>query len=149
MTRSEAGGDPFDLDRFVAAQAGDWARVCEELSAGRKRSHWIWYVFPQMKGLGFSAMAQHYGIGSLEEARAYLAHPVLGPRLEEATRLVLAHCGQHSLNGMLGSPDDLKFCSSMTLFARAAGPQSIFRQALHIFCGGLEDQRTLDLLATG
>lgn len=148
MAGPQGSDDPFDLERFVQAQAGDWARVSEELSAGRKRSHWIWYIFPQMKGLGFSSMAQHYGIGSLAEARAYLAHPVLGPRLEEATRLVLAHRGRHSLNGMLGSPDDLKFRSSMTLFARAAGPGSVYGQALEVFCDGDEDERTLALLGS-
>ena len=149
MAASESSDDPFGLDRFLAAQARDWDHAREELGHGRKRSHWIWYVFPQMNGLGFSSMAQHYGIGSLAEARAYLAHPVLGPRLEEATRLVLAHKGQHSLNGMLGSPDDLKFRSSMTLFARAAGPGSIYAQALDAFCGGVEDERTLALLGHG
>ena len=91
-------------------------------------------------------MAQHYGLGSLEEARAYLAHPVLGPRLDEATRLVLAHNGRHSLAGMLGSPDDLKFRSSMTLFARAAGPGSVYAEALDAFCHGVEDARTVALL---
>ncbi len=149
MAASESSRDPFDLDRFVAAQAREWDHVREELSDGRKRSHWIWYIFPQMKGLGFSSMAQHYGLGSLAEARAYLAHPVLGPRLEEATRLVLAHKGRHSLDGMLGSPDDLKFRSCMTLFARAAGPGSVYGLALDAFCHGEEDGRTLALLGGG
>lgn len=149
MAGNAATDDRFGLERFVDAQAGDWQRVCDELRAGAKRSHWMWYIFPQMRGLGLSAMAEHYGIGSLEEARAYLAHPLLGPRLDEATRLVLAHGGRHSLHGMLGSPDDLKFRSSMTLFARAAGPGSVYADALEAFCAGTEDRGTLDLLGAG
>src|SRR3954470_11053477 len=104
--------DPFDLARFVAAQAPVFDAVLAELKAGRKRSHWMWFVFPQLKGLGASTTAQFYGIGSLAEARAYLAHPVLGPRLEACTRAVLQADGS-SLHAIFGSPDDLKFVSCM------------------------------------
>ena len=106
----------------------------------------MWFVFPQLRGLGHSAMAMRYGIGSLDEARAYLAHPVLGPRLIECTRAVLAIEGR-PLHAIFGSPDDVKFCSSMTLFSLAAEENEIvFRQALDRFCGGRADERTLDLL---
>lgn len=139
--------DPFQLERFVAAQAPVLANALAELRAGRKRSHWMWFVFPQLRGLGRSPMAQHYGIASLAEARAYLAHPLLGPRLAEATEAVLASPAP-SLHALLGSPDDLKFRSSMTLFAHAAaGSGEPFRAALTRWCGGLEDAATLDLLA--
>jgi uncharacterized protein (DUF1810 family) len=135
--------DPFDLDRFVAAQQPAIDNAEAELAAGRKRSHWMWFVFPQLKGLGTSAMALRYGLGSLAEARAYLAHPLLGPRLRRCTDLVLAVDGR-DLHAIFGSPDDLKFRSSMTLFACAGdGP---FRSAIDRACGGRPDQRTLDLL---
>lgn len=146
MEAVDRNDEPFGLARFAEAQAGDWERVCAELKAGAKRSHWIWYVFPQLKGLGSSPMAQHYGIGSIGEAQAYLAHRILGARLEEATRLVLAHAGRRNLREIFGSPDDLKFRSSMTLFARAAGPGSVYGEALEAFCGGAQDERTLSLL---
>src|SRR5215467_13288196 len=109
--------DPYRLDRFVQAQDsnGSFQRAVAELRAGRKVSHWMWFVFPQIEGLGFSIMAQRYAIGSRAEAEAYLAHPVLGPRLIECTRLVLAVTGK-TIRAILGSPDDLKFRSSMTLF---------------------------------
>ncbi len=135
----------FDLGRFVTAQKGIHERACRELRCGRKATHWMWFVFPQMKGLGFSPTAQYYGIGSLEEARAYLAHPVLGPRLEEVTRLALAHVGT-PLRRLFSAPDDLKFCSSMTLFAEVAGPGSLYAEALEKLCGGASDERTLELL---
>lgn len=138
--------DAFDLRRFVEAQAGDWEQVRAELREGRKRSHWIWYIFPQMRGLGLSSMAQHYGIGSLDEARAYLAHPILGPRLAQATELVLRHSGRRSLQEIFGNVDALKFRSSMTLFALAAGPSSIYAGALDSFCDGEGDERTFELL---
>src|ERR1700735_2862975 len=121
--------DPYDLQRFVDAQAPVIDRVCEELAQGRKRSHWMWFIFPQIAGLGFSAMAQRYAIASLDEAWAYLRHPLLGPRLEDCTRLVLAVSGR-SATEILGSPDDMKFRSSMTLFAQAAPDQAIFAEAL-------------------
>jgi uncharacterized protein (DUF1810 family) len=141
--------DPFDLARFVAAQAPVFDAVLAELRAGRKRSHWMWFVFPQLRGLGHSATAQFYGIGSLAEARAYLAHPVLGPRLACSTEALLAIEGR-ALREILGAPDDLKFCSCMTLFARAeGGSASLFRQALDRYCAGRMDERTLALLDQG
>lgn len=138
--------DPFDLDRFVTAQHPLIGAVQAELAAGRKRTHWMWFVFPQLAGLGHSAMARHYGLGSLDEARAYLAHPVLGPRLRQCTDLVLA-ASDRSLHDIFGAPDDLKFRSSMTLFALAGG--GAFRRAIEGPCGGRPDQRTLDLLGLG
>ena len=137
--------DLFALERFVTAQAGTYQPACDELRGGRKQSHWMWYVFPQMKGLAFSQTSHVYGIGSIAEARAYLAHPVLGPRLTEATSLMMALHGR-PLREILGSPDDIKFRSSMTLFSRAAGPNSIFDEALDALCSGEPDDRTLALL---
>jgi uncharacterized protein (DUF1810 family) len=134
--------DPFDLQRFVAAQAPVYAQVAAELAAGRKRSHWMWFVFPQLKGLGSSAMAQHYGIASLAEARAYWAHPLLGPRLAQCTGLVLAVDGR-SVHEIFGSPDDLKFRSCMTLFAQATG-EPLFTRALEKYFGGEADPRTVE-----
>ncbi|WP_370196385.1 DUF1810 domain-containing protein [Aurantimonas sp.] len=138
--------DPNDLERFVAAQAPVYAQALGELQAGRKRSHWMWFVFPQLQGLGHSDMARHFGIASLDQARAYLRHPVLGPRLVACTEAVLAH-GDRSLGAIFGAPDDMKFGSSMTLVAHAAGDApSAFREALALFCNGREDQATLRLL---
>ncbi len=137
--------DPHDLRRFVDAQERVIDQVTAELRAGRKRSHWMWFVFPQIAGLGFSAMAERYAIHSRAEAIAYLAHPVLGPRLVECTSLVNAVDGP-SLNAILGSPDDLKFRSSMTLFAAVATDPSPFEAALKKYCGGERDARTLALL---
>ena len=111
--------DPFNLERFVEAQAPVFEEVLDELRAGEKRSHWIWFIFPQMKGLGRSSQSIYFGIGSLEEAVAYLRHPVLGPRLGRCTRLVTLVEGR-TIREILGVPDDLKFRSSMTLFAHAA-----------------------------
>jgi uncharacterized protein (DUF1810 family) len=138
--------DPYDLDRFVTAQASVYADVVAELEAGRKESHWMWFVFPQVRGLGFSPMAHRYGIASLDEARAYLAHPVLGPRLRECASLMLRHRGQ-AAEDILGSPDDLKLRSSMTLFAQAAPDEPAFREILTEFYGGKPDERTRTLLA--
>jgi uncharacterized protein (DUF1810 family) len=138
--------DVFDLDRFVTAQAPVHAQALAELTAGLKRSHWMWFVFPQLRGLGHSAMAERYGIASLAEARAYLAHPLLGPRLVACTQAVLAVEGR-SLHDIFGSPDDLKFASSMTLFEVAAGEGGDpFREALDRSCAGRRDGRTLALL---
>lgn len=145
MAEAAKNDNAFDLGRFVEAQARIYETACNELHHGRKQSHWMWFVFPQMKGLGSSPMSQRYGIGSLDEARAYLAHPTLGPRLMEVTRLMLAARGG-SLHDILGSPDDMKFRSSMTLFAEAAGPGSIYAEALDKLCGGKPDERTLELL---
>ena len=115
-----SSNDPFDLERFVKAQEPVFDTALQELKAGHKRTHWMWFIFPQLKGLGHSPTAQFYGIASIEEARAYLAHPVLGPRITLCTQVVSAHERQ-SLAEIFGSPDDLKFVSSMTLFAAAAG----------------------------
>jgi uncharacterized protein (DUF1810 family) len=145
MPEGANNDDPFSLERFVTAQAGTYQSACGELRSGRKRSHWMWYVFPQMKGLGISRTSHVYGIGSVAEARAYLAHPVLGPRLTEATGLMLALRGC-PLREILGSPDDMKFRSSMKLFSHAAGPNSIFGEALESLCSGEPDERTLALL---
>jgi uncharacterized protein (DUF1810 family) len=138
--------DPFDLERFVTGQAPLFERALTELQAGRKRSHWMWFIFPQLRGLGFSATARLYGIASLAEARAYLAHPLLGPRLETCTRTALA-IQNRSLHDIFGSPDDMKFGSCMTLFSLAAdGHANLFRSALERYCGGRQDERTLELL---
>lgn len=141
--------DPFDLARFVAAQTPVFDAALAELKAGRKRTHWMWFVFPQLTALGRSSTALFYGIGSVEEARAYLAHPVLGPRLILATQAVLA-ANAPSLNALFGSPDDLKFASSMTLFALAAGGDgNVFRQALDRWCDGRLDKRTVEFVERG
>ena len=134
--------DRYDLRRFLDAQAQLYASVHAELAAGRKRSHWMWFVFPQIAGLGSSPMAERYAISSLEEAKAYLADPVLGARLTECTELVNA-IERKSLREIFGSPDDLKFRSSMTLFAHAAPEEPVFRAALEKYCNGEEDPLTL------
>ena len=136
--------DPFRLQRFVDAQQGVYAQVCAELAAGCKRSHWMWFVFPQLKGLGRSATAQHYGIASKAEAQAYWAHPLLGPRLKQCTDLVLAVDGR-SAQQIFGPPDDLKFRSCMTLFAQATG-EPVFTRALQKYFDGEADPRTIELL---
>lgn len=137
--------DPFDLQRFVDAQAPVYARVVAELRHGRKQSHWMWFIFPQLAGLGHSPMARRFAICSREEAVAYLEHDVLGPRLRECTALVNAVEGR-TIREILGSPDDVKFCSSMTLFG-AASSDPAFAAAIAKFYGDRSDQRTLDLLA--
>ena len=134
----------FDLERFVTAQAPLYSRVVAELAAGRKQSHWMWFIFPQVTGLGFSAMAQRYAIGSRAEAEAYLAHPILGSRLLECTRLVLNVSGE-TIHAILGSPDDVKFRSSMTLFD-AVSDQPVFAEAIAKYYAGEKDQATLDIL---
>ncbi|MCB0940784.1 MAG: DUF1810 domain-containing protein [Mycobacterium sp.] len=136
--------DPFHLQRFVDAQADVYDQVRAELRAGAKRGHWIWFIFPQHSALGRSRTAQHFGIGSLDEARAYLAHPVLGPRLRECARLVSAVQGR-TINAIVGSPDDLKVRSSMTLFAEATDDDD-FTAVLDKYYGGEPDPRTLELL---
>ena len=123
----------FDLERFVQAQEPVYATVLAELRAGHKRSHWMWFIFPQLRGLGYSAMAYEYGIASRAEAVAYLEHPVLGARLWECTRSVNAVEGR-SAHDIFGSPDDLKFCSSMTLFAGVTTDNAEFLEALARFC---------------
>ena len=133
------------LERFVEAQDRVYASVCEELAAGEKESHWMWFVFPQLKALGRSSIAKHFGIESKDEALAYWKHPVLGPRLKECTKLVLA-VGGKTIHDIFGSPDDLKFWSCMTLFAQVASKEPVFSQALERFFGGQPDERTLELL---
>ncbi len=137
--------DRFDLDRFTQAQAPVLAQVLRELRAGEKRSHWMWFVFPQLAGLGHSPTARHYAIASRAEAAAYLAHPVLGPRLVEATTLVNAVEGR-TVRQIFGSPDDLKFHSSATLFAAVDPGGGVFQAALERYFGGQGDRATLDLL---
>ena len=137
--------DPHDLARFVDAQQQTFAQAVDELAAGRKASHWMWFVFPQLRGLGHSPMAMRFGIASLAEARAYLAHPLLGPRLQQCTRLVLRIDGR-SASDIFGSPDDLKFRSCMTLFDRAAPEQTMFNEALRKYFDAGADSRTLQLL---
>jgi uncharacterized protein (DUF1810 family) len=131
-----------DLEKFVTAQAPVYQRVLAELRAARKQTHWMWFMFPQIAGLGRSATAQQYAIASLDSAAAYLAHPLLGARLRECCALVLAVDGR-SANDIFGQPDDVKFRSSLTLFARAAPDQAIFTQCLEKYFGGVPDAATL------
>jgi uncharacterized protein (DUF1810 family) len=142
----QSASDPFDLQRFVDAQARVYAQVIDELTAGRKRSHWIWFVFPQIAGLGSTSTAARYAISSLDEARAYVRHEVLGPRLRECTRLVNA-VQDRSIGQIFGSPDDMKVRSSMTLFARATLDNREFVELLARYYDGEEDPRTLQQLA--
>jgi uncharacterized protein (DUF1810 family) len=134
-----------DLDRFVTAQDPVFDRVLEELAAGRKRTHWMWFIFPQLAGLGRSDTARFYAIAGLDEARRYLAHPLLGPRLVRCTELVVAVEGR-TAHDIFGSPDDLKFRSSMTLFMQPAGAPAIFAAALDKYFAAEPDQATLALL---
>lgn len=137
--------DPFDLERFLRAQDPVFREVLGELARGRKQTHWMWFVFPQVAGLGVSAMSQRYAIGSRAEAEAYLAHPLLGPRLIECTRLMLAVDGR-TINAILGAPDDSKFRSSMTLFG-AVSREAVFDEALAKYFAGERDGATLEILA--
>ncbi len=145
MVPSNPSSDPYNLQRFLEAQQEDYADVCAELRAGRKRTHWMWYIFPQIKGLGHSATAEWFAISSLDEARAYLQHPVLGPRLRECAQLVNLVDGR-SLHEIFGSPDDLKFRSSMTLFAHATAENREFLDLLQKYSSGELDPATLALL---
>ena len=138
--------DRYNLHRFLTAQAPTYDTVLAELRAGRKSSHWIWFIFPQIAGLGRSGTAQQFAIASLDEAKAYLQHPVLGPRLRECTQLVLDVEGR-SAEEIFGSPDYLKFRSCMTLFSTAATDNALFKSALLKYFHGQPDQLTLDLLA--
>jgi uncharacterized protein (DUF1810 family) len=139
--------DPFHLERFVDAQDPVFAQAVAELRAGAKRSHWMWFVFPQIEGLGRSAMAQRYAIASREEAEAYLRHPTLGPRLRECTRLVCLVQGR-SAHQIFGAPDDIKFHSSVTLFAEVAPEDELFRRALLKYFNGQSDPLTVAKLAS-
>lgn len=140
--------DPWNLQRFVDAQTSTYAQALAELRAGRKRSHWMWFVFPQIKGLGRSDMAQRYALDGLEEARAYLRHPLLGPRLGECASAILP-LTDRTAHQIFGSPDDLKLHSSMTLFAAAAPEREIFQEVLDTFFDGLADPGTTDKLQAG
>ena len=147
-TRIEKVGaqDPYDLERFVRAQAGDYERALAEIKAGRKRSHWMWYLFPQIEGLGSSTMSRRYAIKGLAEARAYLEHPVLGPRLTSCVETLLALEG-HSAVEIFGPTDDLKLRSCATLFAEASPTGSVFDRLLDKYFQGERDASSLRLLA--
>ena len=137
--------DERGLDKYVSAQARDYDDALREIRGGRKRSHWIWYIFPQLDGLGYSPTAQYYGIRDLEQAKDYRAHPVLGPRLVEISEALLA-LPSSDPGAVMGYPDDLKLCSSMTLFELAAPDQPVFGKVLDKFYGGRRDPLTLRLL---
>jgi len=141
----EAMASP-DLARFVSAQQPVMDAVLEELRAGRKRTHWMWFVFPQLAGLGASAMAQRYAIAGLDEARAYMAHPVLGPRLKDCCESLLSQ-PDDDIHAVMGSPDDVKLRSCLTLFELAAPAEAVFARCLERFYGGQRDARTLQLLS--
>jgi uncharacterized protein (DUF1810 family) len=145
--RASDRGDPFDLNRFLSAQEGVYDRVIAELRAGRKRTHWMWYIFPQIDGLGRSPTARQYAIKSLEEARRYLAHPLLGARLVECAETVLAVQGL-SASDIFGYPDDMKLCSSMTLFALVSEPRSVFERVLDKYYRGKRDTGTLQIVGS-
>ena len=137
--------DERGLDKYVSAQARDYDDALREIRGGRKRSHWIWYIFPQLDGLGYSPTAQYYGIRDLEQAKDSMAHPVLGPRLVEISEALLA-LPSSDPGAVMGYPDDLKLCSSMTLFELAAPDQPVFGKVLDKFYGGRRDPLTLRLL---
>ena len=140
--------DPYVLQRFVDAQATVCDRVRAELQQGRKQSHWMWFIFPQIAGLGHSDMARRFAIASRDEAAAYLAHPILGARLLECSRLVRAVQG-HSAHEIFGAPDDMKFHSSMTLFATVADKASVFAENLQQYFSGVPDRATLEIMRGG
>ena len=142
MSGVRGAEDPHDLDRFVQAQRDVYEAALGEIRRGRKTSHWMWFVFPQLRGLGSSPAAQHYGVASLEEARAYLAHPVLGPRLRACAEAVAGLAGRTAAD-VFGSPDDLKLGSSLTLFERADPDEPAFGRALDVLCAGRRDPATL------
>jgi uncharacterized protein (DUF1810 family) len=137
--------DPFNLSRFVEAQAKDYSRALAELRGGKKQTHWIWYVLPQLRGLGLSSMANFYGIGSAREAQAYLAHPVLGPRLRECVAAMNALGGLSAVQ-VLGQIDAMKFQSCLTLFRSVDPRNAVFSEALDKFFAGVPDEKSLDLL---
>ena len=147
--RRSFGGGSF-IGKYLEAQNAVYPQALGELRAGRKRTHWMWFIFPQIAGLGRTATARHYAIEDIDQAEAYLAHPILAARLRECTQAVLLHgpggVAPRSLSEIFGSPDDLKFHSSMTLFHRADGDDELFTRALRAFFRGREDQATVDLL---
>jgi uncharacterized protein (DUF1810 family) len=136
--------DPYDLDRFVRAQAADYDQALSELREGKKRSHWMWYIFPQMEGLGLSPMSRQYAIKSADEARAYLDHPILGPRLQECATVVYDIDGRSAFD-IFGAPDDMKLRSSATLFASVSGG-GVFEQIIQKYFEGQHDEKTLQTL---
>lgn len=144
---NELGGanDPYDLRRFVQAQQDDYEQALSEIASGRKQSHWMWYVFPQFQGLGFSSMSQRYAIKSIAEATAYLAHPILGLRLVACAEAALRIEGR-TAREIFGSPDDMKLRSSATLFACVSAAGSVFHQLLDMYFQGKRDDKTLELL---
>lgn len=142
---TDPANDPFNLHRFVQAQQTDYSRALAEIRGGRKRSHWMWYIFPQLDGLGFSSTARFYSLKSLDEAKAFLSHPLLGPRLLEITEALLA-LENLTAHEIFGSPDDLKLRSCATLFAQLQPPGSAFDRLLAKYYRGESDPRTLDLL---
>jgi uncharacterized protein (DUF1810 family) len=144
-THTPGADDPYNLYRFVYAQQGDYERALAEVRRGRKLTHWMWYVFPQFDGLAFSSTSKHYAIKSIAEARAYLDHPVLGPRLRECMDAALGVEGR-SAHDIFGDPDDLKFHSCATLFARVSPPGSVFERVLEKYFAGERDRKTLLLL---
>lgn len=146
MSRLDRACDPFDLGRFLQAQDGVYARALQELRAGRKRSHWMWFVLPQIEGLGVSPTAGLYAIKSRAEAAAYVAHPVLGPRLLECCEAVLVH-RDRTAHEIFGSPDDLKLRSCATLFEAVAPAHDAFARLIDVFYGGERDRATLQRLA--
>ena len=137
--------DPAGLERFVKAQKYDYDTALREIRSGRKRSHWMWYIFPQLQGLGYSSTAQYYGIRDLEEAQDYMEHPVLGPRIVEISEALLV-LDTSDASAVMGYPDDLKLRSSMTLFELAAPEQPVFGRVLEKYYSGHRDRRTLELL---
>ena len=143
----ESGDDPHDLSRFVRAQTGDYDQALAEIKSGRKRSHWMWYIFPQIDGLGFSSMSRRYSIKSVAEAKAYLDHPLLGPRLVECSGAAMGVEGR-SASEIFGSPDDMKLKSCATLFASVTPPDSVFTRSLDKYFKGERDVKTLQLLGT-
>jgi uncharacterized protein (DUF1810 family) len=143
--RSGESNDPHDLNRFVQAQAHDYEMALAEIRNGDKQSHWMWYIFPQFDGLGFSSTSKRFSIKTVAEARAYVEHPVLGPRLLECAEAVLAIKGRSALE-VFGSPDDMKLRSCATLFARVAPAESVFEQLLTKYFQGERDSKTLRLL---
>lgn len=140
--------DPFQLSRFLDAQQAAYPEILDELRRGRKQTHWMWFVFPQVEGLGSSFMARRYAIRSLAEARRYLAHPVLGARLTECSEMLLAIQGK-SISEVMGCPDDVKLKSSMTLFAGLGRPDSVFARVLEMYFHGQRDARTIEFLRHG
>jgi uncharacterized protein (DUF1810 family) len=145
MSNTPGAADPHDLTRFAEAQQGVYERALSEISSGRKRSHWMWYIFPQFAGLGFSSTSQHYAIKSIEEAKAYLAHPTLGPRLLECAKAVVDIDGRSAAQ-IFGSPDDMKLRSCATLFACVSPAGSVFHRVIAKYYGGAFDEKTLRLL---